>query len=267
MVKEIPAALRAAAYVFVAITAILLLAPLIVVIGASVSESQFVSFPPQGLSLRWYQNVLTSDAFLNAAWLSLRIALLVTASATLVGGMAAIAIHRRLLPGSAALGAFFLSPLVLPTIIYAIGMLMLWSAVFGAVSIMALWIAHTVIAMPYVVRTTLAVLSESDPFLEEAARTMGAGRLQRLAFVVLPQCIPGLAAGAFFAFNISFDEAVLSLFLRRPGLTTLPVQIYGQLEFSPDPSVAAVSTIMIAITILLIVVIDRVLGIKRFASA
>jgi putative spermidine/putrescine transport system permease protein len=121
--------------------------------------------------------------------------------------------------------------------------------------------------MPYVVRTTLAVLSESDPFLEEAARTMGAGRLQRLAFVVLPQCIPGLAAGAFFAFNISFDEAVLSLFLRRPGLTTLPVQIYGQLEFSPDPSVAAVSTIMIAITILLIVVIDRVLGIKRFASA
>jgi putative spermidine/putrescine transport system permease protein len=267
MVREIPAALRAAAYVFVAITAILLLAPLIVVVGASVSESQFVSFPPQGFSLRWYQNVLTSDAFLSAAWLSLRIALLVTASATLVGGMAAIAIHRRLLPGSAALGAFFLSPLVLPTIIYAIGMLMLWSAVFGAVSIVALWIAHTVIAMPYVVRTTLAVLSESDPFLEEAARTMGAGRLQRLAFVVLPQCIPGLAAGAFFAFNISFDEAVLSLFLRRPGLTTLPVQIYGQLEFSPDPSVAAVSTIMIAITILLIVVIDRVLGIKRFASA
>lgn len=267
MVREIPAALRVAAYLFVAITAILLLAPLIVVVGASVSESQFVSFPPQGFSLRWYQNVLTSDAFLNAAWLSLRIALLVTVSATLVGGMAAIAIHRRLLPGSAAMGAFFLSPLVLPTIIYAIGMLMLWSAVFGAVSIVALWIAHTVIAMPYVVRTTLAVLSESDPFLEEAARTMGAGRLQRLAFVVLPQCIPGLAAGAFFAFNISFDEAVLSLFLRRPGLTTLPVQIYGQLEFSPDPSVAAVSTIMIAITILLIVVIDRVLGIKRFASA
>lgn len=267
MVREIPAALRVAAYLFVAITAILLLAPLIVVVGASVSGSQFVSFPPQGFSLRWYQNVLTSDAFLNAAWLSLRIALLVTVSATLVGGMAAIAIHRRLLPGSQTLGAFFLSPLVLPTIIYAIGMLMLWSAVFGAVSIVALWIAHTVIAMPYVVRTTLAVLSESDPFLEEAARTMGAGRLQRLAFVVLPQCIPGLAAGAFFAFNISFDEAVLSLFLRRPGLTTLPVQIYGQLEFSPDPSVAAVSTIMIAITILLIVVIDRVLGIKRFASA
>ena len=118
-----------------------------------------------------------------------------------------------------------------------------------------------------VLKPTLAVLAESDPFLEEAARTMGAGRLQRLFHVVVPQCVPGLAAGAFFAFNISFDEAVLSLFLRKPGLTTLPVQIYGQLEFSPDPSVAAVSSIMVALTVVLILIIDRFLGIKKFASA
>ena len=85
--------------------------------------------------------------------------------------------------------------------------------------------------------------------------------------MVVPQCRPGLIAGAFFAFNISFDEAVLALFLRKPGLTTLPVQIYGQLEFSPDPSVAAVSTIMIALTITLILVIDRLLGVQKFASA
>lgn len=266
MVREVPAALKVTAVVFVALSALLLLAPLAVVIGVSVSQSQFIAFPPQGFSLRWYERILTSDAYLQAAWLSLRVAALVTVSATLVGGAAAIAIHRRLLPGLEPLAILFLSPLVLPTIIYAIGMLMLWSALFGAVSLSALWIAHTVIAMPYVVRTTLAVLSEADPFLEEAARTMGANPLQRLANVVLPQCLPGLTAGAFFAFNISFDEAVLSLFLRRPGLTTLPVQIYGQLEFSPDPSVAAVSTLMIAITLVLMLLIDRILGIKRFAS-
>jgi putative spermidine/putrescine transport system permease protein len=96
---------------------------------------------------------------------------------------------------------------------------------------------------------------------------MGANRLQRLWLVVLPQCMPGLLAGGFFAFNISFDEAVVSLFLRKPGLTTLPVQIYGQLEFSPDPSVAAVSSIMIGLTIFLILVIDRLLGIQKFASS
>jgi putative spermidine/putrescine transport system permease protein len=143
---------------------------------------------------------------------------------------------------------------------------MLWSASMGAVSFTALWIGHTVVALPYVVRTTLAVLAGSDPFLEEAARTMGASRWQRIRHVVLPQCAPGLAAGAFFAFNISFDEAVVALFLRTPELVTLPIQIYNQLEFSPDPSVAAVSTLMIGLTILLILAIDRLLGIQRFAG-
>jgi putative spermidine/putrescine transport system permease protein len=267
MVRAVPPALRLAAWAFVALTAIILLAPLVVVVGVSVSESQFIAFPPAGLTLRWYREVIASDAYLAAAALSLQVAVLVTLAATLVGGAAAIALHRRRLPGSQLLATAFLSPLVLPTIIYAIGMLMLWSAVLGPVSLPTLALSHTVIALPYVVRTTLAVLSEADPFLEEAARTMGAGRLQRLVHVVVPQCLPGLAAGAFFAFNISFDEAVLSLFLRKPGLTTLPVQIYGQLEFSPDPSVAAVSTIMIGVTVLLILVIDRLLGLQRFASA
>jgi len=267
MVKAVPTSLRVAAIVFVVLTALFLLAPLVVVAGASLSASQFVQFPPDGLSLQWYEKVMSSPEYLTAAWVSLRIALLVTASATLIGGAAAIAIHRRQLPGSELLSSLFLSPLVLPTIIYAIGMLMLWSALFGPVSFLTLWLGHTVVAIPYVVRTTLAVLSESDPFLEEAARTMGANRLQRLWLVVVPQCLPGLAAGAFFAFNVSFDEAVLSLFLRKPGLTTLPVQIYGQLEFSPDPSVAAVSTIMIVLTVVLIFVIDRLLGIKNFAEA
>jgi len=266
MVRAVPTWLRIAAIVFVVLTALLLLAPLVVVAGASLSVSQFVQFPPDGLSLEWYRKVLSSSEYLSAGWTSLQIAMLVTVSATLIGGAAATAIHRDQLPGSQAMSAIFLSPLVLPTIIYAIGMLMLWSSVFGPVTFLTLWIGHTIVAIPYVVRTTLAVLSESDPFLEEAARTMGARRLQRLWLVVVPQCAPGLAAGAFFAFNVSFDEAVLSLFLRKPGLTTLPVQIYGQLEFSPDPSVAAVSTIMIAITIVLIFCIDRLLGIKNFAE-
>ena len=262
----VPSWVRIAARIFVAVVVIFLLAPLVVVVGVSFSESQFIAFPPDGLSLRWYQAVLSDSTYTSAFWTSIRIAALVTVASTLVGGAAAIALHRRQLPGSAFLATFFLSPLVLPTIIYAIGMLMFWSMLFGPVSFVTLAIGHTVIAIPYVVRTTLAVLAESDPFLEEAARTMGAGRLQRLLYVVVPQAIPGLGAGAFFAFNISFDEAVLSLFLRKPGLTTLPVQIYGQLEFSPDPSVAAVSTIMIALTVLLILVIDRLLGLQRFAS-
>ena len=265
MVRAIPPFIRALAWVFVILTAVLLLAPLVVVMGVSVSESQFIVFPPEGFTFRWYQKALGSREYVEAFWLSLRLAVLVTVSATLIGGAGAIALSRRRAGG--ALETFFLSPLVIPSIIFAIGMLMLWSSLFGATSFLSLWIAHTVVTLPYVIRTTLAVLAERDPFLEEAARTMGATRLRRLWHVVLPQCRPGLIAGGFFAFNISFDEAVLSLFLRKPGLNTLPVQIYGQLEFSPDPTVAAVSTLMILLTVTLIFVIDRMLGLNRFAKA
>jgi putative spermidine/putrescine transport system permease protein len=264
MVRALPGWLRVGAWIFVVLTAIFLLSPLIVVMGVSISESQFVAFPPQGFSLRWYERALTSAAYVSAFGLSLGLAALVTISATILGGAAAIGLSRGR-AGSPA-ETFFLSPLILPSIIFAIGLLMLWSTVFGATSFYTLWLAHTVVALPYVIRTTLAVLAERDPFLEEAARTMGASRLQRLWYVTLPQCSPGLFAGAFFAFNISFDEAVLSLFLRNPNLTTLPVQIYGQLEFSPDPTVAAVSTVMILITIILMVVLERMLGLNRFAS-
>jgi putative spermidine/putrescine transport system permease protein len=265
MVRAIPPWLRILTWVFVILTGVLLLAPLVVVIGVSVSESQFIVFPPEGFTLRWYQKALGSREYVDAFWLSLRLAILVTVSATLIGGAGAVALSRR--RQGDMLETVFLSPLVIPTIIFAIGMLMLWSSLFGPTSFLSLWIAHTVVTLPYVIRTTLAVLAESDPFLEEAARTMGATRLRRLWHVVLPQCRPGLIAGGFFAFNISFDEAVLSLFLRNPGLNTLPVQIYGQLEFSPDPTVAAVSTLMILLTVTLILVIDRLLGLNRFAKA
>lgn len=267
MVKAVPLPIKLAATLLVLLTVLVLLAPLAVVVGVSFSQSEFIAFPPKGWSLRWYQEVLGSNTYVPSAITSFKVAILVMLTATAVGGAAAIALHRGKLPFSGVLATFFLSPLVLPTIIFAIGMLMAWSRLFGQVSVLTLWLSHSVVCLPYVIRTTLAVLAESDPFLEEAARTMGAGRLQRLWFVVVPQCVPGLGAGAFFAFNISFDEAVLSLFLRKPDMTTLPVQIYGQLEFSPDPSVAAVSAIMIALTVLLILVIDRFLGLNRFARS
>ncbi|NIX75024.1 ABC transporter permease [Microvirga terricola] len=266
MVKAVPNTLRVFASLFVALTLVFILAPLVVVAGVSVSESQFIAFPPSGFSLRWFAAIFDSNAYVQALITSLKLATLVTVTATIVGAGAAIALHRRRLPGTSLLAGLFLSPLILPSIIFAIGLLMLWSATIGPVSFWALWIGHMVIALPYVIRTTLAVLADSDPFLEEAARTMGASRWQRILYVVLPQCVPGLAAGAFFAFNISFDEAVVALFLRTPDLVTLPIQIYNQLEFSPDPTVAAVSTLMMGLTVFLIATLDRFLGIQRFVG-
>nr|WP_210261193.1 ABC transporter permease [Enterovirga sp. DB1703] len=242
------------------------LGPLVVVAGVSFTAGDYVTFPPEGLSLRWYRAVLSADVYTHSAITSLRLAALVTLAATVIGTGVAVALHRRRIPGTGFLSALVLSPLVLPTIVFALGLLMLWSSVVGRTSFYSLWLGHTVIAVPYVIRTTLAVLATSDPFLEEAARTMGAGPWRTLFHVTLPQCLPGIAAGGFFAFNISFDEAILSLFLRSPDIMTLPIQIYTQLEFSPDPSIAAASALMIALTIFLIVAIDRLLGIQRVAA-
>jgi len=266
MVQSCPFFIRIFGSLFLVFVAVFMLAPLIVIIGASFSESQFISFPPKGLSFKWYEKIIASSDYLASLGVSLTLALFVTIAASLVGGMAAIALFRRTLPFSDMLALFFLSPLMLPTLIYAMGMLMFWSTLFGALNLYVLWISHTVIALPYIVRTTLAVLEKSDPYLEEAARTMGAGRAKVLWLVIMPQARPGLAAGAFFAFNISFDEAVLSLFLRSPTLTTLPVRIYGQLEFSPDPSIAAVSALMIGLTIVMLLAIERCLGIGKFSG-
>jgi putative spermidine/putrescine transport system permease protein len=266
VVEGTPRAVRIGAVVLVAVILIFVLGPLAIVTAVSFTAGEYVTFPPEGLSLRWYRAVLSADVYTQSALTSFRLAAAVTASATVIGTGLAIAIHRRRIPGTAVLSALVLSPLVLPTIVLALGLLMLWSSYVGQTSFWSLWLGHTVIAVPYVIRTTLAVLSTSDRFLEEAARTMGAGRWKALIHVVLPQALPGIAAGAFFAFNISFDEAIISLFLRSPGITTLPIQIYTQLEFSPDPSIAAASALMIGLTVLLIFGIDRLLGIQRVAS-
>ena len=124
-------------------------------------------------------------------------------------------------------------------------------------------IGHTVITIPYVIRTVTASLVDMNPDLDEAARMMGARWWQRYILVILPQCKSGMAAGAFFAFNISFDDAIIVLFMRVPDVETLPMRIYSTLEFSPDPSVAAVSTIMIAMTIALVLLLDRIFGLSR----
>ncbi|KRA60518.1 MULTISPECIES: ABC transporter permease [Rhizobiaceae] len=266
MVKGIPVSIKIFAVAYVAAIILFVIGPLVVVAGVSFTAGDYITFPPQGTSLRWYEAIVTSPVYLDAAWTSLKLAVLVTISATVIGAAMAIVIHRQRLPGTTFIAGIFLAPLVLPTIVFALGLLIAWSSYWGATSLLTLWIGHTVIAIPYVIRTTLAVLATSDKFLEEAGRTLGAGPWKAIFYVVLPQAMQGIAAGAFFAFNISFDEAILSLFLRSPEIMTLPIQIYTQLEFSPDPSIAAASTLMILLTVIMILIIDRLFGIQRVAG-
>ena len=266
MVRGTPPLAVALGAVLAVAVAVFMLAPLAIVVLSSFSASEFLVFPPRGLSLRWYDEIVRSSAYLGAAWLSLRLALVVTVISLGIGAPAAIAIARHKVPGSEWLAGFFLSPLVMPTILLGIGLLMVFSAYADGPSFWALVTGHVVVTVPYVVRTVAATLARADRSAEEAARVMGAPWWRRYWHVVLPQARAGLAAGAFFAFNVSFDEAVVALFLRAPGVETLPLLIYGKLEFSPDPSVAAAATLMILMTVLVMVALDRAIGLDRVAA-
>jgi putative spermidine/putrescine transport system permease protein len=263
VVKGIPISAKIFSAALVVLSLLYMVVPLFMVAASSVTQSQFMSFPPKGFSLRWYLTVLTSDKYLLSAFTSLQLAGIVVSLSVIAGTMAALAFNRARMRGVEALSGLFLSPLILPAIIFAIGLLMSLSVLGLKPSFWALVVGHMVITLPYVIRTVSAVLARSDPYLEEAARTMGAGRFRRYWSVLLPQCRQGIIAGAFFAFNISFDDAVVALFIRSPGLETLPIRIYSELEFSTSPAIAAVSTMMILITIGLILVIERVLGVTK----
>lgn len=265
MVNATPRAWRYGAITLVLIVALYMIAPLAVIIATSFSASQFLVFPPRGLSLRWYAEVLSSSAYLQAAWTSLWIAALVTTLAVALGTPAGIAIARHRLRRASFWSALFLSPLVLPVVVLGIGLLIVFSKALGGPSYAALVIGHVVICLPYVVRTVGAVAGGIDPHAEEAARLMGARWWERYRYVVLPQCRTGVLAGAFLAFNISFDDAVVALFLRAPGIETLPLLIYGRLEFSPDPSVAAVSALLVGFTVVLVVALERWFGLGKLA--
>lgn len=263
MIAAVPRWVPPVAGLFVVALGIFMLVPLCVVIVSSVSASEFLVFPPRGLSFRWYWNVLQSEAYLAAAWTSLKLAALTVVFSLGLGTPAAIALSRFAIPGKDFIAALFLSPLILPSLIFAIGLLMVFSIYGNGPSFVGLTVGHIAITIPYVIRTVTAALADMDPHLDEAARMMGARWWQRYFLVILPQCRTGMAAGAFFAFNISFDDAVVALFMRAPDVETLPMRIYSTLEFSPDPSVAAVSTIMIIMTVVTVLLLDRIFGLSK----
>ena len=241
-----------------------LLAPILVVIPVSFSAAAFTAFPPRGFSLRWYQNFFATPELTEALWLSLRLAVAVTAVSTVVGTLASLALVRAPLPGRDALRTLLTAPIVLPGVVLGIALLIFFSRLRLAQSFGGLLLAHVLVTLPYVVRTVSATLQGFDRALEEAAANLGASPLVSFWTVTLPLVKPGVIAGAAFAFITSFDELVVSMFLTGPRLSTLPVQIYNYIEFSSDPTIAAISVVLILFTTAVVLLIERIVGFSRY---
>lgn len=262
--------MRTAALVFSWAMAILaclfLLAPLLVIASASLSPTPVFDLPVGGASWRWYGRIASLEGFWPALWLSVQIALLSTALSLVAGTMAAVAIVRGRLAGAEAFAAALVSPLMMPGLVLGIALLQYLRGVGFTASWPALLMAHLVITLPYVARTMIAGLSRFDFTLIEAALTLGCTWPQSVLRVMIPALAPSFLVAGLFSFLASFDNYPVSIFLTDVRTKTLPIKMLQYIEEAPDPTLAALSTLILLGTLVLLVIADRAVGLSRMAG-
>jgi putative spermidine/putrescine transport system permease protein len=240
-----------------------LLSPVILVVPISFSADNYIALPPSGWSLKWYAAFFRDSRMIGAFGTSTLLAVIVMVLSIIVGFPAAFAIVRLRFRGSEILLAIFTAPLLLPTIVLGLAILILFAqnGLLGTFS--GLVIAHLIIVLPYTLRVLTTSLAGLPIAIEEAASTLGASPLVVIRRVTMPLMAPGLVATCALAFLVSFDEVVISLFVTGPRMTTLPVAMYQHVDTSTDPLVAAISVLLIVLTLAVVVIVDRSIGLTR----
>ncbi|WDV49382.1 ABC transporter permease [Streptomyces coeruleorubidus] len=233
--------------------------PIVVILVTSFSDNAFAAFPPDSWTLGWYKALFADGSKWPAALsLSALVACLSTVFSLVIGVTAATALTRSELPLRSAVYALVLGPLLIPQIVTALGLFLLFEPASMLGSPLAIALGHTVLASPIAVLILVATLRGIDERLEDAAASMGAGRLTIARRITFPLAAPGMIAAAIFSFITSFDEFYISQFLSSVDTVTLPVQIYNSLTFDIDPSVTAISAILIAFAILALALVALV---------
>jgi putative spermidine/putrescine transport system permease protein len=230
------------------LTIVFLVGPSLIVIPMGFSSSQILEFPPPGWSLEWYQKALTDPSWTTGFVNSLEVAIVTGVVATVLGTLAALGLVRGRLPGKDLVNALILSPLIVPVIVIAIGMFSIYVRWKITGTLIGLAIAHSALAIPFVVVSVSTSLRTIDRNLELAAQNLGADPVRTFTRITLPLILPGVLAGFLFAFLTSWDEVVVAIFLTTAKFRTLPVEMWEQVRQVVDPTVAAVATIVLAVT-------------------
>jgi putative spermidine/putrescine transport system permease protein len=252
--------------VFMALTAIavvFLVGPSLIVILTSLTASQSLRFPPSGLSLQWYVALLDADQMQRAAWTSLVVAAWTTLIAAVLGTAAALGVARTRGAWGKALDLLFMSPLLLPALAFGFAALVFIYRLGLRPSIPLLVLGHVIVCVPFVLRTTLAVLSQLDPALLDASASLGAGHWMTFRRVTLPLIGRGVGAGSFLAFMASFDNVPVSLFLADERTEVLPIHLWQQIETNLDVRTAAASGLIVLVTLVLMLLAERFAGLTR----
>jgi putative spermidine/putrescine transport system permease protein len=252
--------------VYTLLFAAFLLAPIVIVVAASFNPEASVMVPYEGFSLRWYQRLLEYRPFTSAMATSIGLAFVATAIAVVIAVPAALGLARSRSRAASVAISLLLSPIAIPPLVIGLSMLYYLSALGIGVSLFALVVTHTVVSVPYVMRTVLAACRNLGSSFDEAARVLGATGWQAFRFVTLPLIVPGVFAGALFAILMSLDNLGLSYFFGTAKVTTLPVVMLSYLQNQFDPLIAAVSTVQMALAIALLLFVERVYGLRALTT-
>jgi spermidine/putrescine transport system permease protein len=240
-----------------------LFAPVAVVVLLSFNASQFGSFPMEGLSLRWFVELYENDAIVRAFRTSMILGLLTALVSTTIGILASLALVRYRFPGKDWINTLLVAPILVPEVVLGVALLLFMRWAMVPKSFVLLLMGHVLITLPFVVLVVQARLVGIRRDYEEAAMTLGAGRMQTFFQVTLPLLMPAIFAGTLFAFTISFDDITATLFWKPAGTETVPTQIFAMLRNSISPEINALGTVMIVITVALPLVAGALA--RRFA--
>ncbi|MVW70507.1 ABC transporter permease [Bordetella sp. 15P40C-2] len=232
-----------------------LLLPLIIVIPMSFSDTSYLAFPPKGLTWHWYGEFFNSAGWMSAMYRSLYVATMSAIVATIVGTLSSLVLARSRRRWSIMMRWLFLGPQVVPVIILALGVLLLFTRLELYGSYTGIIIAHSTLALPFVITATIGVLQQTGESMEKTARVLGASPFKAFWYVTLPCIAPSVFAAFVFAFFVSFDELVISLFVMAQN-ETLPMRIWADVRQDLSPVVAVVATLLIIATALVLVPIE-----------
>jgi putative spermidine/putrescine transport system permease protein len=255
---------KALLWVYVVAMQVFFLAPVVAITVGSLTTTQYVVFPPKGLTLQWYSRMLDRPEIIYSFLLSLGIAFGAATASVLLGLLVSLAIVRYSLRLNTILWLLVASPMMLPTVVLGFGFLQTYTHLGLGTSILGLLAGHLVIVTPYAFVLIVTGLRSVDRSLEDAARSLGASPMRTLGLVTLPIMFWSMLAGWALAFLVSFGDAAVSVFLNTPQVVTLPVRIFDALKYSPlNPQLTAVSSVLVLVTLVVLVASASFIRLER----
>jgi putative spermidine/putrescine transport system permease protein len=246
------------------ITLAFLIGPFFIIVAAGLSAGDFLAFPPEGLSLKWYIKVFEVESFRESFALSMFLAVFGTITALFLGVPAAYALSRYNIPYGETIKTVVAAPIIVPGIIVGLALLRYLVVPLNLTITLALFLAHTALVLPYAVRVVSSSLNNLRSDMEEAAVLLGCSRIGAFIRVVLPNIQSGVLAAFILGFVTSFNQVPVSLFLSGPGVRTLPIDMLSYMEITYDPSVAALSALLALMSVIIIFVAEKFLGFSRY---